>query len=260
MRTCIALLLLSAAAVAAADDKDQIQTDRPDFTESSVVVGKGRFQVETSIAGEHNKADGLSERTLTTPTLLRLGVSDTVELRAESDGRSLYRASGGGQPALRAKGYSDLSLGVKWHVLDAQGKRPSVGLLFDLALDSGSGPFRGEGKRPSVRVAADWDLPDEFSLGMTAGVVRERNPLGGHYASGVLSASLGKNWTDRFSTYVEVALPQIASGANGGSSASFDFGGAYLLSDNWQVDTGFARGLNRNTADISWTVGLSTRF
>ena len=260
MRTCIALLLLCAAGSAAADDKDTIQTDRPDFAESSMVVGKGRFQIETSIAGAHNKADGISERTLTTPTLLRLGVSDTLELRAESDGRSWYRASGGGQPALRAQGYSDLSLGVKWHVLDAKDGMPSVGLLFDLGLDSGSGPFRGEGKRPSVRIAGDWDLPNEFSLGMMAGVVRDRNPLGARYSSGVLAASLVKGWTDRFSTYLEIAAPTIASGANGGSTLSFDFGGAYLLSDDWQVDTGFARGLNRNTADISWTVGVSTRF
>ena len=258
MRTCIALLLLCAAGSAAADDKDTIQTDRPDFAESSMVVGKGRFQIETSIAGEHNKADGISERTLTTPTLLRLGVSDTLELRAESDGRTWYRASG--QPALRAQGYSDLSLGVKWHLLDAKGTMPSVGLLFDLGLDSGSGPFRGEGKRPSVRIAGDWDLPNGFSLGMMAGVVRERNPLGGRYSSGVLAASLAKGWTERFSTYLEIAAPAIASGANGGSTLSLDFGGAYLLSDDWQVDTGFARGLNRNTADISWTVGVSTRF
>ena len=261
MKNHIAVLLLSSlATLAVADDKDQIEPDRPDFVESSKVVGKGRFQIETGIAGEHDKTDGLSERTLTTPALLRLGVSDTLELRAESDGRTWYRAGGAGQPAVRAQGYGDLSLGVKWHVLDAQGARPSVGLLFDVALDSGSGPFRGEGKRPSARISGDWDLPNDFSLGMMTGVVRERTPMGGRYTSSLLAASLAKGWTDHFQTYVELAAPHIANSAHGGSTLSFDFGGAYLLSDSLQVDTGFARGLNHHTADISWTVGVSARF
>ena len=258
MKSHIAVLLLSSVA-AAAGAADQIQPDRPNVVESSNIVGNGRFQVEAGLAGEHNKADGLSERTLTTPLLLRLGVSDTVELRAESDGRILYRASGAGLPAERIHGYGDLSLGAKWHVLDAQGARPSVGLLFDLALDSGSGPFRGEGKRPSARITGEWSLADDMSLGVITGVARERD-AGGRYSSSMFAAALAKNWSDRFQTYLELAAPHIASAAHGGSTLSFDFGGSYLLSDNLQVDTGFARGLNHRTSDISWTMGMSARF
>lgn len=262
MRNRIAFLLCSAvaAAGAAADDKDQISTDRPDFVESSIVVGKGRFQVETSIAGERNKADGIRERTITTPTLLRFGIADTLELRVETDGRTSYRADGGGLPAVREQGYSDTAVGVKWHVLDAAGARPSIGLLFHVDLDSGSGPFRGDGKRPSLRLSTEWELPNDFSLGIMSGAVWERNAAAARYAAGVFGASLGKAWTERFRTYVELAAPHIASGANGGSTLSFDFGGAYLLADRWQVDTGLVRGLNRNTADLGWTVGLSTKF
>jgi hypothetical protein len=47
-RLWIALLGLPLLAQAA-DDKDQIATDRPDFVESSNVVGTGRFQLETSL-------------------------------------------------------------------------------------------------------------------------------------------------------------------------------------------------------------------
>ncbi len=73
--TVLSLLLFSCAAAAhygahAADD-DTIATDRPDFVESSNVVGKGRFQVETSIGMDRSKSAGVRERTWATPTLLR---------------------------------------------------------------------------------------------------------------------------------------------------------------------------------------------
>jgi len=32
------------------------------------------------------------------------------------------------------------------------------------------------------------------------------------------------------------------------------------LSNNWQIDAALARGLNKNTPDLAWTVGLSARF
>ena len=42
------LCCLAALAPARGRSEDQIVTDRPDFVESSLTVGKGRFQVETS--------------------------------------------------------------------------------------------------------------------------------------------------------------------------------------------------------------------
>ena len=54
------------------------------------------------------------------PTLLRMGVSDSVELRVETDGP--LRAQTGDAVAY---GFADTSLGLKWHLLDAGGGRDS---------------------------------------------------------------------------------------------------------------------------------------
>jgi hypothetical protein len=59
-----------AARAAELPEADKIVTDRPDFVESSNVVGKGCFQRETSAERERNKADGLRERGFSTPTLV----------------------------------------------------------------------------------------------------------------------------------------------------------------------------------------------
>src|SRR5262245_3846378 len=89
--TLAATALLVAATQAARAADDGIVTDRPDFVESSLTVGKYRFQIETSVNLERDDQDDVKFRTWTTPTLLRFGVSDNLELRLESDGYTRAR-------------------------------------------------------------------------------------------------------------------------------------------------------------------------
>jgi hypothetical protein len=259
-RLWIALLSLPLLAHAA-DDKDQIVTDRPDFVESSNVVGAGRFQIETSFALERNKANGIKERSYSTPTLLRFGLSDTLEARIETDGRMRVVTDDLGAGIRQTdSGYADVALGVKWHVADEQGARPSMGILAHVDLDSGSAPFRAAGKGGSLRLAAEWELPNDFGLGIMPGIAWQRNDQGERYTSGIFGIVLGKEWSERCRTFIEYSAPQIARGRNGGAVSTFDIGGAYLVTDTVQVDTALSRGLNKNTPDWSWTLGLSIKF
>jgi hypothetical protein len=255
--TCIGLCSVAMAAHA---QEEGIVTDRPDFVESSQVVGKGRFQIETSVAFDRDNHGPTRERTMTTPTLLRFGVGETIELRVETDGRSIDRSTPlAGGTASTSAGYADTALGIKWHVLDDVGNLPSVALLLHGDMPSGSRALRGSGVRPSLRVTAEWDLPSGMSLGVMPGVAMDR---GGHgsYRYGILGVVLGKAIDERLRGFIEVASPHIAHGADGGTSATFDVGAAYLVSNRCQVDTMFSRGLNRRTPDLSWTVGLSFKL
>lgn len=250
-----------AAAEQPAKESDKIVTDRPDFVESSDVVGNGRFQLETSVALERNKDAGLKERTFSTPTLLRFGVADTLELRVETDGRLVARTDDLHDGShMTERGYADTSLGIKWHAVDEAGAMPSLGLLAHADLDSGSAPFRGNGVRPSLRVAAEWELPGQMALGVMPGLLRDKTADGRRFTAGIFGIVLGKEWSERWRSFVEVAAPQIARAKNGGTVATFDVGAAYLLTERCQLDSAISRGLNRNTADWSWTVGLSLKL
>jgi hypothetical protein len=259
-RRCAGAALLGlVAAAATAADKDEIVTDRPDFVESSNVVGKGRFQVETSVALERSERDGVRERLVSTPTLLRFGIGDTLELRVETDGRLRARVSEGGA-ATTTSGYADTSVGVKWHARDAIDGAPSLGVLAHLDLDSGSRPFRAPGKGGSLRLAAEWELADDWSLGVMPGLAWQQDDAGARYVGGLFGVVLGKEWNDGLRSFVELSAPQIARGRHGGTAASVDVGLAWLPTPTVQLDTAIARGLNRRTADLSWTVGLSLKF
>lgn len=255
----LALPLLALLAFAPAHAAEPIATDRPDFVESSNVVGNGRFQVETSLAAERNSLDGVRDRSVSTPTLLRYGISDTLELRLESDGRVRGRSTDS-SGVMRFSGTADASVGMKWHATDGGGSAPSVGVLVHADLDSGSSTLRGSGVRPSVRVVGEWELPADFSLGMMPGLSYENNDAGKRFVNGIFGIVVGKALTERFRTFAELALPQIASSKNGGTQASFNTGVAYLINDNCQVDAAVSKGLNHRTADLGVTIGLSFKL
>ena len=242
---------------------DSISTDRPDFVESSDVVGTGRVQIETGFSSERDKSNGLKTRTSTTPTLLRIGLGETLEFRAETDGITRARtqdlALG---TSTSVHGYSDVSLGMKWHMQDGNEEKgtPGIAWLAHLDIDSGSTAFRGQGLRPSLRMSAEWDLPHDFSIGVMPGFVLDRNEDGKRFVSGIFAVTVGKAWSPVWRTYVELAGQQLASKRNGGSIVTFDTGATYLVNDSVQLDIGLSRGLNDDTPDFQWGAGLSIRF
>lgn len=253
-----ACALLSPAASAA---EEAIATDRPDVVESSDVVGQGRFQIETSVACERDERDGVRTRLCATPTLLRIGVSDTVELRFETDGALRLRTDDAGIKS-REHGHADLAIGAKWHMQDGDEAthRPGIGWLLHVDADSGSQAFRGQGWRPSLRMVAEWELPGGYSLGVMPGVYRDRSDLGKSHVGGIFAVVAGKSLTDRLRGFVEFAGQQLTAPKNGGNVVSANAGLAYLVTNSVQIDTAVSRGLSKGTPDFGWTVGLSVRF
>jgi hypothetical protein len=252
-------LLLSPAVRGA----EAISTDRPDFVESSDVVGKGHVQIETGFQSERDSADGIKTRTRTTPTLLRVGMNDSMEFRVETDGLTLARSDDRALGANASeRGWADVALGLKWHVQDADEQKgtPGMAWLAHLDMDTGNSAFRGQGIRPSLRFVAEWDLPQEFSVGVMPGVLLDRNSDGGHFLAGILAVTVGKAWTPAWRTYVEIAGQRLATAANGGRVVTFDTGATYLVTESFQLDLSLSRGLTREAPDFQWGVGASVRF
>lgn len=256
----VAIAFACACARARAED-NPIVTDRPDFVESAEVVGLGRFQIETGLLSERDRSNGVTTRTLTTPTLLRLGISETLELRAEGDGLTHERTTDAGGATQRVHGFSDVSFGAKWRVRegDASGM-PGVAWLADLETPIGSKSVRGKGVRPAVRVTAEWELPHDFSIGVMPGVFLDRNDVGKRYAAGVLAVTLGKGLASNLDAFVEVAGERLAAERNGGSSVTFDTGLAWRVTPTLQLDLAFAHGLSSAAPDFQGGLGVSARF
>jgi hypothetical protein len=261
--SCAWLLAGILALPAAHADDDTINPDRPDVANSSQVVGPRRVQLEAGLEWDRQRDPDVHVRTLTTPTLLRIGLSDALELRVETEGRTLAHASdpATGRHTVDA-GWAESAVGVKWHLADQDGARPSVGLIAEVALPTGSKALRGTGFRPSLSLPAEWDLGNDWSLALMPGVGRdsdEGNSAGAHYAYGVFGAALGKAFGERLHGFVELAAPRIARAAHGGTQTVADAGVSWLVNRDCMLDVMVVHGLNRNTPDLSLAFGISVR-
>ncbi len=236
--------------------QEPIATDRPDFVESSLTVGKHVFQYETSAATDWTTTAGTTARVVATPTLLRFGISNSVELRLESDG--FYRASVDG--AGSESGMADAALGLKWHAADAAGARPSLAFLLHGDVPTGSAAFRGIGIRPSLRAVGEWELPGNFALGVMPGVAYDANAGAGQEWTAILGATLGRPVSDRLRFFAEYAAEQLPTSSNGGTVALLDVGTALLVTNDIQLDLSYRHGLTDLASDHSLALGFSQRI
>lgn len=251
---------LSLLSVRVALAEEGIVTDRPDFVESSDVVGKGHFQIEVGGTWERDDESENRDRTFTTPMLLRFGAGTAWELRVETDGRTIAKHTDE-NGSTTERGYSDVALGIKVHLTDADANTlmPSTAVLFHVETDSGSTAFRGEGLRPSLRVVGEWDLTERTAIGVMPGIIWDKNEEH-RFISGIMAVTYGQQWTDTLHTFVEVSGQQLSHADDGGCIVTYDAGASYLLAPTTQVDVFVNRAANDNTPDWAYGIGLSLKF
>ena len=253
----LALLLTSLPVWAAGP----IDTDGPDFVESSEVVGNARFQYEAELTQEHDRRSPSSRTTTATPALLKYGITDAVELRVQTEGYIRVAESGGASDSPRS-GLGDTALGLKWHSQDrdASTGKPAISWILHFDTPSGANGFEGQGIRPSLRSVMTWDLPHDLSLGVMPGIKYDTDGEGRRFTSGIFGTVLNKRISDKFRAFVELSAPQLAHNQNGGTLASWDVGAARLLTDDTQIGVRASLAANRNTPNASLLFELAQRY
>jgi hypothetical protein len=233
---------------------DALVTDRPDFTESTETVPRGRTQIEggytyTRTGGEREHSVG--------EFLVRHGVGDNVELRFEVP--SYLRARG---LAGRESGLQDGSLGFK--VILRRGtdelglKNPHISLIGAANLPIGAQRFRGSGFLPEAKLLIGANLTERVSLTSNLNYAARRED-GDRYSEFAASLSLGVKLTERVGTYIETFgfLP------GGRPDSKYINGGfTYLVNNDLQLDARLGRGINNSGGEPDYFVGVgvSQRF
>jgi outer membrane putative beta-barrel porin/alpha-amylase len=232
---------------------EAIDTDGPDFVESSEAVPRGHFQYEIDLTSVRDRRSDPHTTTISTPTLLKYGFADNLEIRIAPEG--YVRQNG-------ESGAGDTAFGIKWHSQDrdaALGK-PAVSWILHFDTPTGSTQFKGNGVRPSLRTVLTWSLPHELALGLMPGIKYDTREDGQRFTSAIFGAVLNKQFSDRFRGFVEFSGSQIARAADGGVLASWDIGAAYLVNNDIQLGARAGVAANRNTPNSYVLFEWAQRF
>jgi hypothetical protein len=244
------LLIYHSAFIAKADScpnaGDGINTDRPDVTNSSVVVPAGSLQIENGVNFSARGADRFVDGT---NTRLRAGIANCLEILVDTP---TYFANIR-RPEI--SGFSDVAPALKWQISPVPGK-VDLSAVFGVALPTGSAGIAGSGAQPYLQFPWSWELRSGWGLsGMFTEFFRPSDPTSKRITE--TTFVIEKKVTERASLFVEYVgdYPE-----NGGSTQLLNFGGLYRVSPNQQVDFHLALGLNHNAPSYTVGVGYSVRF
>jgi Putative MetA-pathway of phenol degradation len=240
------------AAPAAAQNVPPLVTDRPDQTESPVVVPRGMVQFEAG--GLHEVANAGAGRVTSVASLLaRAGLFGRVELRLGFLGWQRATASGADARA----GFGDLSVGMKVALRDGDGLDPAAAVLASALVPVGDPDFRAAGVDPELRVALAHDLGGAFSLGYNVGAAWVTTESGAgtetRHVEGLYTLTVGRSFGTRLGAFVE-AFGNVAPSNANPSSHGVDGGLTFGVRPNVQLDA--AAGFGLDDAGPAWFLGM----
>jgi hypothetical protein len=224
-----------------------IVTDRPDVTESSVVVPKGSVQLENGITwtSDHgaNTID-LSE------TLMRFGVSTRTEIRIV-----VPNYLGGLSRPDTASGFGDVGFGMKQQLGPLPGGF-DLSVIAAFSLPTGADRVSSHGFDPFIKLPWSKDLRAGWSVGGMQSVFwntgdGKRNLTGEQ--TFYIEKELKRPW-DAFAEYAGDFAQR------GGSKQIAHLGTAYRITPRQQVDFHFGFGLSHSAPGRFFSVGYSFRI
>jgi hypothetical protein len=233
-------------AAATREESPELQTDRPDFTETAVVVPRGSLQVESGFTWERRHR----ARSFDAPELLlRAGLLRRTELRLELPGYS--RVTGAG----RAAGFSDGAVGFKQQ-LGPTASGFEVALIPVVSLPTGASSLTSGAPDPAIGLAWARDLGPGWSLG---GLFDFSWPTeaDGRNPTTFATLSLGRELGGPWGAFLEYAaeIPH-----RGGGSHLLHHGYTYALGTQAQLDLHLGVGLSAAAPRFFIGAGYSRRY
>ncbi len=256
---CLCALLAWGSAVPGAEPP--LLTDRPDQSDAPFVVPRGLFQIEGGVT--HGERDQAGEKLATTvfpSTLLRYGLTETLELRLALTGVAVETTDPSTGKS-RNRGLADAGLGLKFRITEQKGAIPHTAFVGTLVVPSGDDEFSSDRVDPAFRFAFGNSLTETVSLTYNVGMfwLTERDPANERDTRSFVEWSVTAGFAagSRLGVFGELyGLTGASIGSRPLNSAGA--GATYLLTPRLQVDGRVTVGLT--SAALDWTAGAGVSY
>ena len=241
----VSLIATAAAAAECTQPNAPIETDRPDVTNSSIVVPLGSLQNENGIDTSRDRGANVFNGT---NSRLRLGIAPCLEVLV--DVPTYVTSFSGGGPS----GFSDVVPAVKWQLSPLPGKF-DLSITAGAALPTGATAIAGSGVQPYLQIPWSIALGGGWAItGMETHFFTPASDAKFTYQSTLV---IEKEIAERSFLFVEYVgdFPNVGS-----NSQLINSGGGYRIDDHHQIDFHVGIGLDRSAPNYIFGVGYSFRL
>lgn len=235
-----------------------IQDPGPDFgsvPNSAQVVQPGHFYVESAVKGTETK-DGQVESSYV-PMLLRVGVAEELEVRAQMDAISRVDDQSG-----ETTGRGPLSLGIKYR-LNGGGSgfmQPSTGVEAGVLLPVASAGMDSGKLEPYLSLNLDHFLNERTTLTWNVGATSPVDGNGEQFAQGFVTGALTRMVDEAVAVYIMGESRAPTSDSGSGSLANLGTGLYWFVNQRVAFFGSYHWGVNSESLDSDVAIGTSVGF
>ena len=226
---------------------EPIQCDRPDQTETPVIVPKGMFQVETGLTFQKN--DEISNTNSLPAVLWKYGVNENFELRLITEFVSEKINDE------KSSGFTPVLIGFKVKLCEEKGIIPKTSFIGHIGLpNAASSQYKSDFLAPEFRFTMQHTLSDKLSLGYNLGCEWDGMMPETTF---VYTLTTGYSINSKIGCYAELFgfAPEKDK-----ASHNFDAGLTYLINNNFMVDLSSGIGITDNAPEHYIAFGFSFRI
>jgi hypothetical protein len=240
-----------------------METDRPDKTESAYTLDAGHFQLEMDLLSyTYDRGDDETVKSLAiAPINLKVGVLNKVDLQLIVESyniqRTKDRAAGTSE---RISGFGDLLLRSKINLWGNDGGPTALSAMPFVKLPTNQRGLGNDAVEGGLIFPFAMDLPCEWGLGAQVEVDYAQDSDGSDYHPEFSSTiTVSHDIAGKLAGYVELFTNRSTErGADW--IATFDFGFTYAISRDVRLDAGMNIGLTEAADDFNPFIGLSMRY
>jgi hypothetical protein len=237
----------------------EMQTDRPDATESAYSLAAGHIQVEADLFKQVRARDQklMNVESSFNVVNLKLGLSKRTDIQVviPSYIRSITKDRPTGKVTEKNQGFGDITIRYKYNAWGNDGGKTALALLPFLSFPTASSGSAGIGAGVVIPFALE--ISDQWSFGAQVGFATAKEDDNLYHSAYLSSFTFGRSLSKKLDMFTEVLVnynvyqSQFDSYVNGGL--------IWGLSDNLNLDAGIYYGVKALSGRAFFT-GFSLRL
>lgn len=243
------------------EKEEPLDSDRPNFTDTSTTVGYRRLQIESGYTYTHAVGGDSTHDIHDLPELLvRYGLAERLELRVEWNEGMVFdrftdRNSG---RVVTESGSIDVDFGFKYAISKQDKWRPQSAIIVSISAPVGAAFQSSRQVDPFVNYLYSWEFTKKLSMTCNTGSWWTAES-GDHLSRLSQTAEVDYELTEKLRVFTEWYAFFFRNASDDRPQYYYDAGLTYLVTPNIQLDWRAGLGLNSVSDGFFTGCGLTVR-